>query len=443
MAWQNQKKRRTLVLLFQRSPFPTREEGYAMENVAGQMSIATCSVLDGILREGARRMLQDAIEREVEEYIAACADQCDPVTGRRLVVRNGRHPERPIQTPVGPLRVQQPRVHDKRKDDEGNPIRFTSRILPPYLRKAPSIEKLIPWLYLKGISSGDFPEALSALGLDGSGLSAASVIRMKEIWRQEWVDWSRQSMAGKQYTYFWADGVHFNIRLAEEGEGRQCILVVIGVTEDGTKELVAIQEGHRESEHSWLELLRDLRDRGLETGPQLAVGDGALGFWKALKQVYPKTRCQRCWMHKTANVLNNLPKSLQPAAKAKLQAIWMAPTKADALAALEKFVRDYQAKYPKAVECLLKDKEEMLAFYDFPAEHWEHLRTTNPIESTFATVRLRTYKTKGCGSRQACLTMVFKLAKCAEKGWRKLCGHELVKEVQSGITFTDGIRRAA
>ena len=243
--------------------------------------------------------------------------------------------------------------------------------------------------------------------------------------------------------YLWVDGVHFNIRLAEEGEGRQCILVVMGATEEGAKELVAIQEGHRESEPSWLDVLRDLKDRGLEADPELAVGDGSLGFWKALPQVFPRTRWQRCWMHKTCNVLNHLPKSQQPAAKGKLQDIWMAPTKAQALNALERFTRDYQAKYPKTIQCLMKDKEELLSFYDFPAEHWSHLRTTNPIESTFATVRLRTAKTKGCGSRQACLTMVFKLCQSAEKHWRKLNGCGLLREVSERIVFVDGIRKAA
>jgi len=409
-----------------------------------RMATATSSVLDEVLREGARRMLQEAIEREVDEYVARHADARDPRTGRRLVVRNGRLPARTIQSPLGPIGVHQPRVDDRRLDEQGRrAFRFSSAVLPPYLRRAQSIEKLVPWLYLKGVSSSDFPEALSALGLDGSGLSATNVIRMKELWREEWSEWSKRSLAGKRYVYLWADGVYFNIRLAEEGEGRQCVLVVMGATEDGGKELVAIREGHRESEQSWLELLRDLKDRGLETDPELAVGDGGLGFWKALPQVFPRTRWQRCWMHKTCNVLNYLPKSQQPAAKSKLQEIWMAATRAEALAALERFKRDYQGKYPRAVECVMKDKEELLAFYDFPAEHWQHLRTTNPIESTFATVRLRTAKTKGCGSRQACLTMVFKLCQSAEKHWRKLNGCALLREVSNGIEFVDGIRRAA
>ena len=402
-----------------------------METVTQALRIATAAgaALDELLREGARSMLQHAIEREEAEYVGAHAHERDPHTGRRLVVRNGHLPARKVLTGLGPIEVRQPRVNDKRVDEAtGERFRFTSKVLPPYLRRAKSVEELVPWLYLKGISSSDFPEALSALGLghDGSGLSATNVIRMKEVWREEWSQWSRRSLAGKRYVYLWADGVYFNIRLADEGEGRQCVLVVMGATEDGAKELVAIREGHRESEQSWLELLRDLRDRGLEGDPQLAVGDGALGFWKALPQVFPTTRWQRCWIHKACNVLNHFPRSQQPAANAKLQDVWMAATRADAVAALERFARDNRAKYPKAVECLLKDKGELLAFYDFPAEHWAHLRTTNPLESTFATVRLRTAKTKGCGSRQACLTMVFKLCQSAEKHWRKLNGCALL-----------------
>lgn len=418
-----------------------------METVTRALRVATAAgaALDELLREGARSMLQRAIEREVAEYVEA-HKACLDGRGRRLVVRNGHLPARKVLTGLGPLEVRQPRVNDKRVDEAtGERFRFTSKVLPPYLRRAGSVEELVPWLYLKGISSSDFPEALSALGLghDGSGLSATNVIRMKELWREEWAQWSRRSLLGKRYVYLWADGVYFNIRLADEGEGRQCVLVVMGATEDGVKELVAIREGHRESEQSWLQLLRDLRDRGLEGEPRLAVGDGALGFWKALPQVFPETRWQRCWVHKAANVLNHFPRSQQPAANAKLQEAWMAATRADAVAALERFARDHRAKYPKAVECLLKDRDELLAFYDFPAEHWAHLRTTNPLESTFATVRLRTAKTKGCGSRQACLTMVFKLCQSAEKHWRKLNGCALLKEVGTGVQFVDGIRKAA
>ncbi len=416
-----------------------------METVTQALRIATATgaVLDDVLREGARAMLQNAIEREVAQYVEA-HERCLDDRGRRLVVRNGHLPARKVLTGLGPIEVRQPRVDDRRVDPaSGERFRFTPKILPPYLRRAKSVEELVPWLYLKGVSSSDFPEALAALGHDGSGLSATSVVRMKEVWREQWSQWSKRSLVAKRYVYLWADGVYFNIRLADEGEGRQCVLVVMGATEDGVKELVAIREGHRESEQSWLELLRDLRDRGLEGDPHLAVGDGALGSWKALPQVFPTTRWQRCWIHKAVNVLNHFPRSRQPAANAKLQEVWMAPTRAGAVAALERFTRDHRAKYPKAVECLLKDKDELLAFYDFPAEHWQHLRTTNPIESTFATVRLRTAKTKGCGSRQACLTMVFKLCQSAEKNWRRLNGCALLKEVSAGVEFVDGIRKAA
>jgi putative transposase len=408
-----------------------------------QLAIATTPVLDQVLREGARRMLQHAIEREVADYVEAHADERDE-QGHRLVVRNGHLPPRDLQTPVGPLRVEQPRVDDRRTDDAGNRLfRFTSAILPKYLRKSKSIEELIPWLYLKGISSGEFPQALAALGLDGSGLSASSVIRMKELWRGEWLDWSRRSLQGKRYVYFWADGIYFNIRLEEPGAKRACVLVLMGASEDGSKELVALSEGHRESEMSWRELLADLKSRGLEEAPQLAVGDGALGFWKALSQVYPSTRTQRCWVHKTANVLNALPQNRQESAKHELQQIWMAATRAEANAAFDSFVATYEAKYPKAAACLSRDREELLAFYDFPAEHWSHLRTTNPIESTFATVRLRTEKTKGAGTRAACLTMTFKLVQCAQRRWNRLKGSALLREVIDGIPFIDGIRHAA
>src|SRR5215213_1181804 len=295
-----------------------------METVTRALRIATGSVLDEVLRQGAREMLQRAIEREVAEYVEAHAAERDPGTGRRLVVRNGHLPARKVLTGLGPIEVRQPRVDDRRVDADGNRFRFTSKILPPYLRRAKSVEELVPWLYLKGISSSDFPEALAALGHDGSGLSATSVVRMKELWREEWAEWSKRDLTGRRYVYLWADGVYFNIRLAEEGEGRQCVLVVMGATEEGVKELVAIREGHRESEQSWLELLRDLKGRGLEGDPELAVGDGALGFWKALPQVFPATRWQRCWIHKACNVLNHFPRSQQAAANAKLQDVWMA-----------------------------------------------------------------------------------------------------------------------
>ena len=410
-----------------------------MDSNAFQLRLATVPVLDEILRDGARRALQAAIEREVAEYIERNGQYLDD-QGHRLVVRNGHHPARKIQSGNGSLEVRQPRVNDKRVDDQGNRIRFTSKILPPYLRKSKAIEELVPWLYLKGISTSDFSEALACLGHDGSGLSPTTVVRMKEIWQGEYENFSRRSLAGKRYVYLWADGIYFNIRLTDD---RPCVLVLMGATEDGTKELIAMVDGQRESEQSWLELLVDVKTRGLSEAPMLATGDGALGFWKALRQVYPSTRQQRCWVHKTVNVLDKLPRGQQVSAKAMLHEIWMAATKEDATKAMAKFAATYQAKYPKAVECLLKDQEELLAFYDFPAEHWQHLRTSNPIESTFSTVRLRTSKTKGAGSRAACLAMAFKLVESAEKRWRKLNGSTLLPAVISGAIFKDGTKVAA
>jgi len=410
-----------------------------MDSNGLQLRLATAPALDDILRDGARRALQVAIEREVQEYIDAHSGQVDE-QGRRLVVRNGHHPPRVIQSGSGSIEVRQPRVNDKRTDEEGNRFRFTSKILPPYLRKTKAIEELVPWLYLKGISTSDFPEALACLGHDGSGLSPTSVVRMKEVWQGQYENFSRRSLEGKRYVYVWADGIYFNVRLTDD---RPCVLVLMGALEDGTKELIAMTDGHRESEQSWLELLLDVKARGLTEAPVLATGDGALGFWKALRQVYPSTRVQRCWVHKTLNVLDKLPRSQQPSAKSMLHEVWMSATKEDATKAFEKFVATYQAKYPKAVECLQKDREELLAFYDFPAEHWQHLRTTNPIESTFATVRLRTYKTKGAGSRAACLAMAFKLVESAQKSWRKLNGSPLLPDVVAGVIFKDGVKVAA
>jgi len=410
-----------------------------MDSNAFQVRLATLPVIDDILRDGARRALQSAIEREVAEYIERNSGHLDE-QGHRLVVRNGRHPARKIQTGSGSIEVLQPRVNDKRVDEQGNRFRFTSKILPPYLRKSKAIEELVPWLYLKGISTGDFPEALACLGHDGSGLSATSVVRMKEIWQGQYENFSRRSLAGKRYVYVWADGIYFNIRLSDD---RPCVLVLMGATAEGTKELIAMTDGQRESEQSWLELLVDARSRGLADAPMLATGDGALGFWKALRQAYPSTKVQRCWVHKTVNVLDKLPRSQQPSAKSMLHEVWMSATKEDAVKAFEKFVATYQAKYPKAVQCLVKDREELLAFYDFPAEHWQHLRTSNPIESTFATVRLRTCKTKGAGSRAACLAMAFKLIESAQKGWRKLNGSKLLPEVVAGVVFKDGVKLAA
>jgi transposase-like protein len=407
------------------------------------LSIGSRDILTDILRRGAEEMLAMAIENEVAEYIARYADLRDS-EGHRLVVRNGHLPARTIQTGIGDMAVRQPRVNDKRIDSSGRRVRFSSSILPPYLRRTKSVEELIPWLYLKGVSTGDFTEALQALlGPQAQGLSATNIVRLKTIWQQEWAAWSKRSLEDKQYVYVWADGIHFNIRLEDPGNNKQCILVLMGATADGRKELIAIADGYRESTQSWRELLLDAQKRGLRTDPKVATGDGALGFWAALREIYPTTEEQRCWVHKTANVLNKMPKAVQPKAKSMLHDIWLAETRKEAEKAFDLFVVTFQAKYPKAVECLVKDRDVLLTFYDFPAEHWVHLRTTNPIESTFATVRLRTVRTKGCGSRTACLTMVFKLARCAEKHWRKLNGSDLIAEVVRGIVFVDGIREIA
>jgi putative transposase len=395
-------------------------------------------VLTELLRHGAQKLLAQAIEAEVATWIDAHGHLRDEA-GHRQVVRNGALPTRTITTGVGEVEVRQPRVHDRRPPGEKE--KFTSAILPPYLRKTKTIEELIPWLYLKGVSTGDFSEALAALlGPEAPGLSASTVTRLKGVWADEYQAWSKRSLEGKQYVYLWADGVYFNIRLEED---RQCILVLMGATADGKKELLALSDGFRESQQSWLGLLLDCKARGLTIDPKLAVGDGALGFWKALRQVYTTTGEQRCWVHKTANVLDKMPKNLQPKAKEMLHDIWQASTRKDADKAFDLFVATYEAKYPKATECLCKDRAELLVFYDFPAEHWMHLRTTNPIESVFATVRLRTEKTKGTGTRGACLTMVFKLMESASKRWRLLNGSKLMGDVIAGVIFVDGVKENA
>lgn len=393
--------------------------------------------LTEILREGAQRMLATAIQAEVREWIDSHAHLADEA-GRRQVVRNGRLPLRSITTGVGRIEIAQPRVHDRRPPGERE--KFSSQLLPPYLRKTKSIEELIPWLYLKGVSTGGFGEALqSLLGAESPGLSASTITRLKGVWEAEYGDWNRRSLSGREYVYLWADGVHFNIRLGEDGQC--CMLVLMGVTPAGKKELIAVHDGFRESEQSWKELLLDVQARGLVVDPKLATGDGALGFWKALPQVFPQTREQRCWVHKTANVLDKLPKRMQPGAKEKIHQIYMADTRRHAGEAFDLFLKTYEAKYPKAADCLRKDREALLAFYDFPAEHWKHLRTTNPIESTFATVRLRTKRTKGSGSRTACLAMAFKLMQSAEKRWRAFNGSDVLPQVIQGTAFIDGIKQ--
>jgi putative transposase len=389
--------------------------------------------LTAVLRQGAQRLLAQAIEAEVAMLLAQYADQRD-AQGRHILVRNGFLPEREVQTGIGAVRVKVPRVRDR----SGAGIQFHSLLLPPYIRRSKSLEALLPWLYLKGVSTGDFSEALQALlGPEAPGLSPATISRLKQRWHEELAQWQGRSLAGKRYVYFWVDGVYFETRLEE---ARHCILIIIGATPSGHKELIGLWDGYRESEQSWKDLLLDLKSRGLEHGPTLAIGDGALGFWKALRQVYGETRRQRCWVHKTANVLDKLPKDLQPQAKQRLQAIWMAPDRQRAKIAFDLFIAAYEAKYPKAAECLAQDREVLLAFYDFPAEHWGHIRTTNPIESTFATVRARTDKARGCLSRVTMLAMVFKLYQSAAKRWHRLRAAHYLTQIMNGIVFKDGLR---
>jgi len=388
------------------------------------------SAIDEIARQGAQQMLQAALEAEVADFLAPYTNVVD-THGHRVVVGNGHLPQRKVVTGVGPVTIRQPRARDRSGNEK-----FTSKILPPFLRRLPSVDALIPVLYLKGISTGDFSEALAAiLGPNAAGLSSTNIVRLKAGWEKEFEVWSQRDLGGKRYVYFWADGLYFNVRLDKD---RPCVLVVMGATEEGKKELLAVWDGERESKASWLSVLRDLKKRGLTKSPKLATGDGALGFWAALEEEYPDTREQRCWVHKTANILDKMPKRLQPDAKKLIHEMYLAATKEDALSAYAEFKTRYSAKYPKAVECLTKDEEVLFAFYDFPAEHWIHIRTTNPIESTFATVRHRTRQTKGCGSRKATMTMVFKLALEAEKRWRRLNGSQLMAKVIEGVKFVDG-----
>jgi len=387
--------------------------------------------LTEVLQEGARTLLAQAIEAEVAEFLVRHGDKRD-AQGRQRVVRNGYMPERTIQTGIGAVPVKAARVRDR-----AGQLHFSSSLLPPYLRRTKTIEALLPWLYLKGISSGGFSEALAGLlGRDAPGLSAGTISRLKAIWQEEHRCWEKRSLAHKRYVYLWVDGIHFGVRMEEAS---QCILVVMGATAEGKKELVALADGFRESEQSWKEVLLDMQRRGLKIDPQLAIGDGALGFWKALPQVFGSTRAQRCWVHKTANVLNKLPKHLQAKAKSGLQQIWMAETREDAQHAFATFVQVYAPKYPKVAECLRKDQDALLSFYDFPAEHWHHIRTSNPIESTFAGVRLRTARTRGCGSRASILSMVFKLVKSAEQRWLKLRGAEMITKIITGVQFKNGV----
>lgn len=392
--------------------------------------------LTAVLRNGARTLLAQAVEAEVAEFLAAHA-ALESADGRRRVVRHGHLPERAIMTGIGPVAVRQPRVRDRGTGDGGERIRFSPAILPAYARRTRSLEVLIPILHLKGVSSGDFEDALAALlGKDAPGLSASTIARLKEVWSEEHARWQSRDLSAKRYVYMWADGIYVQARLEDDA---QCILVLIGATPEGKKELVGLADGVRESAQSWQELLLDLKRRGLVVAPELAIADGALGFWKALGEVWGKTRAQRCWVHKTANILNKLPKSMHAKAKTALQNIWMAETRAAAAAAFDHFVDVYGVKYDKAAQCLMKDRTELLAFYDFPAEHWKHLRSTNPIESTFATVRHRTIRSKGCLSNKTALAMVFKLADAAQKSWRRLDGHVHLPKVILGVKFADGI----
>jgi transposase-like protein len=389
--------------------------------------------LTELVRNGARQIIAQAVEVEVQEFLAQYQSLKDE-QGRQAVVRNGYLPERTIVTGVGAVDIQVPKVRDR----SGQGIKFNSLLLPPYLKRSQSVEEVLPWLYLKGVSTGDFSEALaSLLGTQADGLSASTISRLKAKWIQEHQQWQQRSLVSKRYVYIWADGIYFNIRNEDD---RQCILVIIGVTDTGSKELLGLEAGFRESELSWKPLLLRLQDQGLKVPPELAIGDGALGFWKALAQVFPSTRIQRCWVHKTANVLNHLPKTQHPQAKSALHEIYLAATKHEAETAFERFIKTYEAKYPKATECLAKDRAALLAFYDFPAEHWAHIRTTNPIESTFATVRLRTDKTRGCVSQDSILSLVFKLVQSAQKRWLRIRGFKRLGEVIEGVKFKDGIR---
>ncbi|UIF88905.1 IS256 family transposase (plasmid) [Cupriavidus necator] len=388
--------------------------------------------LEELIRRGARRVIQEAIEVELAELLEQFSN-VKTLSGQRAVVRNGYLPEREVLTGAGPIAVKVPKVRDR----SGSGVKFNSAIVPPYVRKSPRVSAALPWLYLKGISTGDMSEALSVLlGEDAKGLSANVVSRLKAQWADEHARWNQRDLSAARYVYWWVDGIHTGLR--SEGSDGQCLLVIIGVTPDGRKERVAIGDGYRESKASWAEVLLDLKSRGLQAGPLAAVGDGAMGFWAALEEVFPATRAQRCWFHKMGNVLNALPKSQHGRAKADLQAIWMAATRADAFAAFDRFVTIYGAKYPKAAGVLTKDRDTLLTFYDFPAEHWQHIRTTNAIESTFATVRHRTTRTRNCVSRATFLGLAFKLIEEAEKTWRRINGAEHIEQLLKGIPFKDG-----
>ncbi len=393
--------------------------------------------LTELAREGARRMLAEALKAEADAFVASFADELLS-DGRQRVVRHGYGPERSIQTGIGAIDVRRPKVRDRALGQpEGRRVRFTSNILPRWARRSKSLDALLPVLYLRGISTGDFQEALGALlGPDAPNLSPGVISRLTAGWDQEHETWQRRDLSARRYVYIWADGVYLQARMEPQAE---CILVIIGATPEGKKELLGFQVGLRESTQSWRELLVGIKARGLAMAPEIAVGDGAMGFWKALDEVFPGTRHQRCWFHKISNVLNKFPKSMAPAVKSDLQNIHHAPTRADAVAAVETFTQKYQVKYAPAVACLIKDIDALLAFYDFPAEHWDHLRTANPVESVFATVRHRTVRTKGALSQKTVKLMVFKLVQAASKTWRRLNGRNQLPKLIEGIKFADGI----
>ncbi len=406
-----------------------------MRKVAEKAVGEEVSALDALARRGAQRMIEAALEVEVAQYVSQLRAHRDE-RGRAQVVRNGRGEERTVTVGSGTMKIRAPRVNDKRVV-EGERQRFASQILPPYLRRSKNVSELLPLLYLRGLSTGDFREALPVLlGDEAAGLSPSSITRLVSVWQEEYQAWKKRSLADRDYVYVWADGVHFGVRLEDE---RLCALVVIGAWPDGTKEVIAVEDGYRESKESWQEILRDLNKRGMRA-PRVAVGDGALGFWSAMRDVWPTTREERCWVHKIANVLDKLPKSLQPKAKGKLHEAMNAPTRAACDRAIDEFVEAYKAKYPKATASLVDGRDKLITHFDFPAEHWQHLRTTNPIESTFATVKLRQRVTKGAGSRAAGLAMAFKLLLAAERTWRRLNGHELLPLVAAGVVFRDGVR---
>ena len=392
--------------------------------------------LTELLRRGARELIGLAVTEEFEVFLAQHAARRDG-EGRQVMVRNGYLPEREILSAIGPVPVRLPRARDR----SGGGVRFRSSLVPRYVRRSRSVDAVLPWLYLKGVSTGDMREALAALvGKEAAGLSAAVVSRLKACWSKEYEAWKRAPLGKDRWVYLWADGIYSGLRADDQ---RLCLLVVIGVNERGQKRFLAIEDGVRESTESWRGVLRDLKARGFKVPAKLAVGDGALGFWAALEEILPETPNQRCWVHKTANVLNYLPKSLQAKAKSMLHEIWMAESRADAEAAFDRFIETFRAKYPKATECLAKDRKALLAFYDFPAEHWIHIRTSNPIESTFATVRHRTDRTKGCVSRSSLLGLTYKLAMSAEKSWNRLRGFERLGELIAGVKFVDGVRAQA